>query len=254
MGILNVTPDSFSDGGRWLDTDAAITKGRALFSEGADWVDVGGESTRPGAEPVPPDVEAQRVRAVVQALAEHGAVSIDTRRASVARAAVAAGATLVNDVSGGADPEMFAVVAHAVCGIVLMHMRGDPATMQGLSAYDDVCADVWAALDARARAAQTAGIAAENILLDPGLGFAKTSTQNLAILRNLPARTPNRRVLVGASRKRFLGELTGQERPADRIEGSLAVALHAAGAGVEMVRVHDVAATVRALQVWEALR
>ncbi|MFN7142427.1 MAG: dihydropteroate synthase [Myxococcota bacterium] len=254
MGILNVTPDSFSDGGRYVDHDAAVAHGLALFEEGAAWVDVGGESTRPGAAAVSPEDEAARVVPVVRALASRGPVSVDTRRASVARAAIDVGATLINDVSGGRDPEMLPLVAAAGCAIVLMHMRGEPDTMQRLAVYDDVCAEVWGHLDARAGAARAAGVADENILLDPGIGFAKTLDHNVALLRDLPRRTSGRRVLVGASRKAFLGALTGVTRPADRLEGSLAVALHAKDAGVAVLRVHDVAATRRALAVWEALR
>ena len=254
MGILNVTPDSFSDGGLYTNLDAAVARGRALFDEGAAWVDVGGESTRPGAAPVHPDDEAARVVPVVRALARHGAVSIDTRRASVARAALDAGATLVNDVSGGADPAMLPLVAAAGCAIVLMHMRGEPATMQSLAVYDDVCADVWAALDAQAAAAREAGVPDSHIHLDPGIGFAKTFAHNVALLRDLPSRTAGRRVLLGASRKAFIGALTGQPRASDRVEGSLAVALHARAAGVAILRVHDVAPTARALAVWEAIR
>jgi dihydropteroate synthase len=254
MGILNVTPDSFSDGGRFSSPEAAIRQGLALFDEGASIVDVGGESTRPGAGAVDPEVERARVEPVVRALASRGPVSIDTRRASVARAAIQAGATLVNDVSGGADPEMFDVVAVAGCDIVLMHMRGAPDHMQRLTDYADVCAEVWAALEARRLAAIAAGVVATRILLDPGIGFAKDFEQNLALLRDLPTRTRTTRVLLGASRKAFIGTLTGQAVAAERVEGSLAVALHAADAGVELVRVHDVAATVRALTVWRAVR
>ncbi|MES2637923.1 MAG: dihydropteroate synthase [Myxococcota bacterium] len=254
MGILNVTPDSFSDGGRHATFDAAVAHGRALFDAGADWVDVGGESTRPGAAPVDPIEERERVVRVIRALATHGPVSVDTRRASVARAAVDAGATLINDVSGGADPAMLPFVATADCGIVLMHTRGEPDTMQRLAVYDDVCAEVWAALDERVAAAEAAGIRAERIVVDPGIGFAKTGAHNLALLRDLPRRTPGRSVLIGASRKRFIGELTGQPNATERLEGSLAVALHAQDAGATLIRVHDVAETVRALRVWEAIR
>jgi dihydropteroate synthase len=254
MGILNVTPDSFSDGGQHAETDAAIARGLALFDEGADVVDVGGESTRPGAAPVLPEEENARVVPVIRALARRGPVSVDTRRADVARAALDAGATLVNDVSGGADPAMLPLVAAAGCDIVLMHMRGDPTTMQRLTTYDDVCAEVWDVLDTRAAAAVDAGVSPARILLDPGIGFAKTASQSLALLRDLRRRTAGRRVLIGASRKSFLGTITGQAAPAERVEASLAVALHAQDAGAAMVRVHDVAATVRALQVWEAIR
>jgi dihydropteroate synthase len=253
VGILNVTPDSFSDGGRYVATDAAIAHGRRLFEEGADWVDVGGESTRPGARPVPTDEEISRVVPVVRALAPLGCVSIDTRHAAVAEAALAAGARVVNDVSAGADPEMLPLVAGAACTIVLMHMRGDPATMQSRATYADVCAEVWRELDERVEAARHAGVADDRIVLDPGIGFAKTAAHNLAILRDLPRRTA-RPVLLGASRKAFLGALTGQDKASDRLEGSLAVALHARDAGVAYLRVHDVAATRRALAVWDAIR
>jgi dihydropteroate synthase len=252
MGILNVTPDSFSDGGRFVDVAPAVEQGLRLFDEGAHVVDVGGESTRPGATAVSPEDELARVLPVVTALARRGPVSVDTRRASVAKAAIEAGATLVNDVSGGADPAMFATCAHAGVGLVLMHMRGEPATMQSLAAYDEVCAEVWGWLDARAREARLAGV--HDVIVDPGLGFAKTAAHNLALLRDLPARTADRTVLIGASRKAFLGALTGQANPAERLEGSLAVALHCADAGAAWIRVHDVAATARALAVWEALR
>ncbi|MFZ5480337.1 MAG: dihydropteroate synthase [Myxococcota bacterium] len=252
MGIVNVTPDSFSDGGRYFDAEAAIAHGARLFAEGAQVVDVGGESTRPGAAAVAPDEEVARVLPVIRALAKAGPVSVDTRRASVARAAIEAGASLVNDVSGGADPAMFPTVAEAGAGLVLMHMRGEPATMQSLATYDDVCGEVWAWLDARARDARLAGV--HDVVVDPGLGFAKTAAHNVALLRDLPRRTSDRTVLVGASRKSFLGALTGVADPAERLEGSLTVALHCADAGAAWIRVHDVAATVRALKVWEALR
>jgi dihydropteroate synthase len=253
MGILNVTPDSFSDGGRYLDPAVAVDRGRALFAEGAAWVDVGGESTRPGAAPVPPEEEARRVIPVVRALAAEGPVSVDTRRASVARAAIDAGASMINDVSGGADPAMFPVAAAAGCILVLMHMRGEPADMMRHAVYGDVCDEVWAALDDGREAAVRAGVAAGRVVLDPGIGFAKTPEHNLALLRDLPRRTAGRRVLLGASRKSFIGAITGQARPEERLEGSLAVALHARAAGVELLRVHDVAATRRALAVWDAV-
>ena len=253
MGILNVTPDSFSDGGRFASPADAVEHGRLLFAEGAACVDVGGESTRPGAAAVAPEEELERVVPVIRALAAEGPVSVDTRRASVARAAFDAGASLVNDVSGGADPEMFPLVARVGCGIVVMHMRGDPSTMASQAVYGDVCAVVWAELLTRVQAARAAGIPSERIVWDPGLGFAKTAEHNVALLRDLSRRTPGRAVLIGASRKSFLGALTRQANPADRLDGSLAVALHAQTAGVAWVRVHDVAATVRALAVWGAV-
>jgi dihydropteroate synthase len=189
----------------------------------------------------------------VRALARLGPVSIDTRRAAVARAALEAGAVLVNDVSGAADPEMLPLVARADVDVVLMHMRGEPATMQSLTDYGDVCAEVWAALDALVARAMLGGVRAERIIVDPGIGFAKTFVQNLALLRDLPRRTAGRRVLIGASRKAFIGAITGQTRADERLEGSLAVALHAAAAGAAYVRVHDVIATRRALAVQGAI-
>lgn len=254
VGILNVTPDSFSDGGRHRDPGAAIAHGERLFDEGAHVVDVGGESTRPGAAAVPVDEERARVVPVVAALARRGPVSVDTRHAVVARAALDAGATWINDVSGGGDPDMFPLAADARCQLVVMHMRGTPSTMTGLTDYTDVCEEVWAELAGRVDAAFAAGVDATRLLWDPGIGFAKTAAQSLALLRDLPARTAGRRVYVGASRKSFLAALTGQAVAAERVEGSLAVALHCRDAGVAALRVHDVAATVRALRVWEALR
>lgn len=246
MGILNVTPDSFSDGG----LPDPVGRGLRLLDEGADCVDVGGESTRPGADPVDPEEERRRVLPVIAALRAArpmATLSVDTRRASVAAAAIEAGADLVNDVSGGADPDMFRVCAGRP--MVLMHMRAEPRTMADHTDYRDVVAEVWEALDARAAVATAAGVGP--LWLDPGIGFAKTPAQSLELLRRLPRRP---RILVGASRKRFIGELTGQADPATRIEGSLAVALHCAARGVDLLRVHDVAATRRALQVWAALQ
>lgn len=251
MGILNVTPDSFSDGGRHLDPRAAASAAERLVGEGAAILDVGGESTRPGAAEVDVDEELRRVLPVIRAARSLGvAISVDTRRARVAAEALDAGATMVNDVSGGADPGMFPLVAAAGCDYVLMHTRGTPATMMGLATYDDVCGEVWAALEARRADAEAAGV--RRIWLDPGIGFAKTTAQNLALLHDLPRRT-GVPVLLGASRKRFIGELTGQADAGSRVEGSLAVALWAAQAGVDILRVHDVGATVRALAVWRAM-
>ncbi len=251
MGIVNATPDSFSDGGAYGPVAHALR----LRAEGADWVDVGGESTRPGAAPVAPEEEERRVLPVVRALVAAGAaVSIDTRHASTAAAAIQAGARMVNDVSAGADPEMFSVTARAGAALVLMHMRGVPATMQGLAHYDDVQVEVWRELEARRGAAVAAGC--HDLWLDPGIGFAKTADQSLALLRGLRGRD-NTRVLVGASRKSMLagyGAPSGAPLPPSaRLEASLAVAIHCATVGVGMVRVHDVAATRRALAAWSAL-
>jgi dihydropteroate synthase len=234
--------------------DLAVAHGERLLAEGADMLDVGGESTRPGAVEVPPDEEAGRVLPVIARLVALGArVSVDTRRAGVAERALDLGAAMVNDVSGGGDPAMFGVLARAECACTLMHTRGVPSTMQDHAHYADVCAQVWEELGARVAAAVEAGVDPRRIVWDPGIGFAKRTEHNLALLRDLPARTYGRAVMVGASRKRFIGELTGQPVAAERLEGSLAVALHAARSGAAWVRVHDVAATVRALVVWRAI-
>jgi dihydropteroate synthase len=262
MGVVNVTPDSFSDGGLYLDHEAAVAHGLALVAEGADVVDVGGESTRPGAEPVDAAEEARRVVPVVEALSPHVRVSVDTRKAPVAEAAVAAGATLVNDVSA----TLHEVAAAGGVGWVAMHMQGDPRTMQRDPRYGDVVDDVGAFLQARAEAAVTAGV--EEVWLDPGIGFGKTTAHNLALLGRLDELVARGYpVLVGTSRKRFLGELLaradgveggGDAIPSgDRLEGSLATAVWSWVAGARMVRAHDVAATVaaaRRVEGWLAAR
>jgi dihydropteroate synthase len=251
MGVVNVTPDSFSDGGRYLDHAAAVAWALELRAAGADWVDVGGESTRPGAEPVPEAEELRRVVPVVEALAAAGVpTSIDTRTAAVAEAAVAAGARMVNDVSASLAP----VVAAAGPGVafVAMHMQGEPGTMQAAPAYGDVVAEVRDHLVARAGEARGAGI--DEVWIDPGIGFGKTLDHNLALLANLDALVATGYpVLVGTSRKGMVGQLAARADPggavpppADRLEGSLATAVWALWRGAAMVRVHDVAATVRA--------
>jgi dihydropteroate synthase len=245
MGVLNVTPDSFSDGGRWLDTNGAVAHGRAMIDEGADVVDVGGESTRPGAAPVPVDEELRRVLPVVEALAPHVRISIDTRKPKVAEAAVAAGATLVNDVSAFLAP----VAAAAGAGWVAMHMKGEPRTMQQSPHYDDVVAEVTAFLVDRAEGAGVAtGI--REVWIDPGIGFGKTTAHNLALLRHLDRLVATGYpVVVGTSRKSFLGRLTGDAPPDDRVEASVASAAWAISQGVSMVRVHDVRETVAAARL-----
>jgi dihydropteroate synthase len=256
MGIVNVTPDSFSDGGLALDPDDAVELGLRLAQEGADLLDVGGESTRPGAEPVSADEEAARVLPVIERLAGKVElpISVDTRKAPVARAALEAGATIVNDVSAGADPEMLPLVREHGAGIVLMHMRGDPRTMQQAPSYDDVVREVRDFLDDRIGAAVAAGVRRAAICVDPGIGFGKELEHNLLLLQAIGSfrdlRVP---LLVGASRKRFVGALTGVEDPADRVEGSIAAAVWCASQGVDVVRVHDVRATVRALRVADAI-
>ncbi len=244
MGVLNVTPDSFSDGGRYLDPLRAVSHGRALVDEGADVVDVGGESTRPGAAPVDEAEERRRVAPVIEALAPSVRVSIDTRSAAVAEAAVAAGATLVNDVSASLWP----VAAAAGVGWVAMHMQGSPATMQADPRYDDVVAEVGAFLRERAGRAREAGV--EEVWVDPGIGFGKTLEHNLALLRDLDRLVADGiPVVVGTSRKGSLGQLTGGAPVEDRLEASVATAVWAAEQGAAMVRVHDVAPTVRALRL-----
>ncbi|HET7488621.1 MAG TPA: dihydropteroate synthase [Acidimicrobiales bacterium] len=244
MGVVNVTPDSFSDGGLHADPRRAVAHGLALLAEGAAVLDVGGESTRPGAEPVGEAEELRRVLPVVEALAAHGRVSIDTTKASVARAAVAAGATLVNDVSA----LLHEVAAEAGVGWVAMHRRGDPRTMQAAPRYDDVVAEVRAFLLERAEAAKAAGVA--EVWIDPGIGFGKTAGHNLSLLRHLRSLVDTGwPVLVGTSRKSFLGALAGGAAAADRLEGSLATAVWAMAQGAAMVRVHDVAATAEAARL-----
>lgn len=257
MGILNLTPDSFSDGGRLGDMAAVLAAARAMAAE-ADLIDIGGESTRPGAEPVPVAQEVARILPAIAAIRDAGIatpLSIDTRNAATARAALAAGADMVNDVSGLThDPDMAAVVAEAGVPVCVMHARGDPRTMQQNPRYGDVVAEVRDWLAARVAAAVAAGIARNRIVIDPGIGFGKTQAHNLALLRALPAlRALGLPVLLGASRKRFIGTITGVEAAADRVAGSLAVALHAAALGVRVIRVHDVAQTRQALAMWQAL-
>lgn len=257
MGVLNVTPDSFSDGGEHATTERAVAHGRALTAHGADIVDVGGESTRPGAVRIDAATECDRVISVVEGLTAAGiATSIDTMRSDVARAAVAAGARMVNDVSGGlADPAMLETVAELDVPVVLMHWRGFSEHMDELAHYDDVVAEVQAELSARITAARAAGISADSIIIDPGLGFAKEAQHNWQVLAHLDALASlGHPLLIGASRKRFLGaalaDSAGEPRPAaDRDAGTAAVSLLCAQAGVWGLRVHDVRSTVDALSV-----
>ena len=256
MGILNVTPDSFSDGGRHGGPDAAVAAGLAMAEDGADIIDVGGESTRPGAAAVPPDIEQARVIPVVRALSLAGlCVSVDTRNAATMRAAVDAGATIVNDVSGLTyDPQAAALVAVRDCPVVLMHMRGTPATMTAMAEYGDVVAEVRAELMERVEAALAAGIARKNIAIDPGIGFAKLAEQSRALLRGLPAFTGlGYPLLIGLSRKSFIGAAGLEPRADRRLGGSLAGAVFAALRGAAIVRVHDVRETVQAFRVWRSL-
>ena len=261
MGVLNVTPDSFSDGGQWLEPGVAIEHGRRMVADGADLVDIGGESTRPGAARSPVDEELRRVLPVVRELASDGiVVSIDTMRAEVAEQALEAGARVINDVSGGrADSRMLAVAAQADVPYVLMHWRRHSASMDDVATYGDVVADVLAELAPQVDAAQAAGVAPERLAIDPGLGFSKRAEHNWQLLHRLPELSAlGLPVLVGASRKRFLGALLGagpdEPRPAvDREDATVAVTTLAAAAGAWCVRVHDVrpnADAVRVVKRW----
>ena len=252
LGVLNVTPDSFSDGGRFLDPDAAIGHGQALVGAGADVVDVGGESTRPGATPVDPQEEARRVLPVVRALVAGGIrVSIDTRRASVAEAAVDAGATIVNDVDGGLDPALLRLVAGSTVDLVLMHSRGPAA---GAGGYRDVVAEVASDLRRRVDVAVAAGIDPGRLVIDPGIGFSKSAEENWRLLASLDAlRIDDLRMLVGVSRKRFLGELVGGE-PEERDGVTAVVSALLAERGVWAIRVHEPAGTRAALEVVRRMR
>ena len=255
IGVLNVTPDSFSDGGLYLDLDAAVAHAMEMRAQGAGYVDVGGESTRPGAQRVDADTEIKRVVPVIQALSEVGVpTSVDTTRAAVASAALEAGASIINDVSGGlADPLMRTVAADAGCPYVIMHWRGHSANMQELASYQDVVTDVKNELSQRIQEALAAGVAHSSVIVDPGLGFAKNAAHNWELSRHLAAIVDmGYPVLFGASRKSYLGKLL-DERPApERDIATAATSVLAAQAGVWGVRVHDVQATMDALRVWRA--
>lgn len=256
MGILNVTPDSFSDGGEHDDPAAAVAWGEALIAEGADILDVGGESTRPGAGELGVAEELARVRPVVMRMAaEHVPVSIDTRHAGVAGPCVAAGASIINDVSGFRDPDMVRLASSTDAGVIIMHMLGEPGTMQDAPRYRDVVAEVGGHLLAQAATLEAAGVAHDRIAIDPGIGFGKTLEHNLALLRGIPVLAAHGYpVVIGASRKRFIAAITGEESPRERLGGSIAAALEAARMGAHVVRVHDVKATKQAFSVTQALR
>jgi dihydropteroate synthase len=254
MGVLNVTPDSFSDGGEWLGLEDAVRHGRSMAAQGAELVDVGGESTRPGSAGVALDEELRRVVPVVEALAHDdlaAAVSVDTSKAAVAEAALAAGATYVNDVTAfRGDPAMAGLVAQAGCECCLMHMLGEPRTMQDDPRYDDVVDDVCAFLEQRAAFAVGEGVAPERIHVDPGIGFGKTLEHNLQLLRRLDEIVAlGFPVMVGTSRKSFLGRLTGREDPHDRVAATVATSVMALERGATLFRVHDVAANADGLRV-----
>lgn len=260
MGVLNVTPDSFSDGGRFFDTGQAVAHGLQLIKEGAEIIDVGGESTRPNATPVGEEEELRRVVPVVRRLAElcRGAlpISIDTMKPAVARAAIAAGASLINDVAAHrTETAMWEVARETGAGYVIMHMQGNPQTMQQHPHYADVAGDIAAFFAERLHRMEESGLERERIILDPGLGFGKTWEHNLELLAGLGRfRTYQRPVLIGASRKAFIGRVTGAKESAERLPGSLACALAAMEAGANIIRTHDVAATRQALRMMEGIQ
>ena len=256
MGIINVTPDSFSDGGEaWL-LDDALARGHAMIAAGADMLDIGGESTRPGAEPVDQKEEIARVIPVIRALAADGVlVSIDTRHAEVMRASIAAGARIVNDVTAlTGDDGSLAVVADAGVDVILMHMQGEPRTMQVRPSYKDVVKDVYSFLDSRISACKSAGVPQERIAVDPGIGFGKALQHNLALIAHIDTlQSLGTAVVLGASRKQFIGQISDAEEVADRVMGSVASVLAARARGAQIFRVHDVIETRQALSVWEAI-
>ena len=254
MGIVNVTPDSFSDGGAYLSPDAAIAHGIELIDEGADILDIGGESTRPGAAEVSVDEETERVVPVIEGLADAGVpISVDTSKAAVAERALEAGASIVNDVTALGDPAMAPLCAEAGCRLVLMHMKGTPRTMQQEPRYDDLLGEISAFLRERMDRAVEAGVAEEAIWLDPGIGFGKTVEHNLELIDRLgELRELGRPLVLGASRKSFIGKLTGREVD-DRLGGSLAAAVVGSLRGADVLRVHDVRATREAVLVTEAI-
>lgn len=256
MGIVNVTPDSFSDGGEHATVDAAVAHGLKLAEEGADLLDIGGESTRPGADEVSIEEELKRVIPVIERLAKETSlpISIDTSKSEVMRAAVAAGAGMINDVYALRREGALDAAAALGVPVVLMHMLGEPRTMQADPQYDDVVAEVHRFLTERIFAAEMSGVAKKNLIVDPGFGFGKNAAHNLALLAQLQRFTElGVPVLAGMSRKKTIGELTGREAPAERVVGSVAAHLIATQNGAKIVRVHDVAATVDALKVWNAV-
>jgi dihydropteroate synthase len=256
MGVLNTTPDSFFDGGAYTDPHRAIEHGLQLLEEGADWLDVGGESTRPGAAAVPAEEELHRVIPVLEGIARQrpsAVLSVDTSKALVAERAIAAGATVINDVSALSDERMASLAARHGVTLVIMHMRGQPATMQQDTHYDDLVGEVAAYLAERAQRALRAGVPRERVVLDPGLGFGKRPEDNPRLIAAVPTfRALGFPVLVGASRKAFIGRLTGVQRAQDRLHGSVGAALAAARHGADILRVHDVRPTREALQVFLA--
>lgn len=258
MGVLNVTPDSFSDGGRFLAPDQALEQARRMIAEGADLLDIGGESTRPGSDPVPADEQIRRVVPVIERIrAETGTlISVDTTSSKVAAAALDGGADIVNDISGGeADPDLLPLIASRGVPVVLMHMRGTPKTMQSLADYNDVVAEVRAHLASRRDAAVAAGVAPKHILLDPGIGFGKNLEHNLLLLRDLKELAAlGQPLLVGTSRKRFVGTITDEPEPERRVFGTAATVAWSVANGAAIVRVHDVRAMAQVVRMTEAIR
>jgi dihydropteroate synthase len=256
MGILNVTPDSFSDGGEFLDPDAAIEHGLRMAAQGAAVIDVGGESTRPGSKAVSPAEQIRRTVPVIGVLAERLdiPISIDTTDAEVARTALLAGASIINDVTALSDPKMIDAAVQQQVPVILMHMQGTPTTMQAEPRYDDVVAEVRDFLVARAAKAVRIGIPRERVFIDPGIGFGKTLEHNLLLLRNLDKLVETGyRVLVGPSRKGFIGKLTGRDKPAERVFGTAAAVAHCVAAGTSIVRVHDIPEMVDVVKVMRAI-
>lgn len=256
MGVLNITPDSFSDGGRFLDPKLATEHAWRLIAEGADILDIGGESSRPGAEPITEDEELRRVMPVLDCLAEIGVpISIDTTKPTVARRALQAGAAIINDIAGHRkDPAMWRLVAEMGAGYILMHMKGTPQSMQSQAQYGDLVAEVSGFFDERLERLQSEGVQLEQVALDIGLGFAKNADHNLRLLAALPAfRKWRRPLLVGASRKSFVAQVTGAEETSARLPGSLACACWAVLCGVSIIRTHDVGPTRQALRMIEAI-
>jgi len=256
MGVLNVTPDSFSDGGRFLDPETAAAHAMRMAADGADLIDVGGESTRPGSDPVSDDEERARVIPVIERLVADlpdVSISVDTRKAGVAKAALDAGAAIVNDISSGADPDMFGVVKDAGAGMVLMHMQGDPKTMQQAPHYDDVVDEVREYLRERIEAAEFAGIDPERLCIDPGIGFGKTLEHNLTLMHHLDVLLDlGRPVMVGPSRKRFIGTILGLPE-GERVEGTAGAVAWLVARGANIVRVHDVKETARVVRIVDAI-
>ncbi len=257
MGVLNITPDSFSDGGDYNQLDAALNRARDFVTAGADILDVGGQSTRPGAKPIALETELERVIPIIKAIRKelNVPISVDTTRSAIAQQAIAAGADLVNDISGGRfDPEMLPTVAELGIPIVLMHIRGTPETMQQLTDYDDLIGEIYEVLQERIRVAQQAGIARSRIIIDPGIGFGKTPEQNLELLRNLSEfQSLQVPLLVGTSRKRFIGTILNQSDPKKRVWGTAATCCGAIAQGADILRVHDVAEMKDVCQVADAI-